>query len=96
MEKGYFFPRNIPLEKYIEDIGKLPKGKPWKWLHDTRVREKGLFIPTDVDVKYVKHSWGKEVKIKNARNSVRTVKTYLSKGIRKSKSKNVVIHIGNE
>lgn len=99
MEKGYYFPRNIPLDKYIRDIGHLKPGKPWKWLHDTRVKEVGLFIPTDVDVKYVKHSWAKEKKVKklkSARNSVRTIRTYLNKGIRKSRSSskaNLVINI---
>ena len=94
MEKGYFFPRDIPLEEYIHDIGKLQRGKRWKWLHDRRVKERGLFIPTDVDVKYVKHSWGKEKKVKSARKSARSVTTYLHKSLRKSKSKaNVAISI---
>lgn len=87
MEKGYYFPRNIPLQRYITDIGKLKRGGHWKWLHDTRVKERGLFIPTDVNVEYVKHSWGKEAKVKSARNSVRTIRTYLNKGIGKSKSR---------
>jgi hypothetical protein len=102
MEKGYYFPRNIPLQQYIIDIGKLKRGSHWKWLHDTRVRERGLFIPTDVNVEYVKHSWGKEAKVKSARKSVRTIRTYLNKGIgrgrtksRNSSRKNVTITIKN-
>jgi hypothetical protein len=88
MEKGYYFPRNIPLREYVDDIGKLKRGAPWKWLQDTRVHVKGgLFIPTDVNVEYVKHSWGKEAKVTRARNSVRTVRTYLNRGIKKSRSK---------
>ena len=94
MEKGYYFPRNIPLDKYIHDIGKLKSGAPWKWLHDTRVRERGLFIPTDVNVEYVKHSWGKEAKVKSARKSVRTVRTYLNMGLRnRTRRNNVAISI---
>jgi hypothetical protein len=99
MEKGYYFPRNIPLQRYITDIGKLKRGGHWKWLHDTRVKERGLFIPTDVNVEYVKHSWGKEAKIKSARKSVRTIRTYLNKGIgrrsRNGSRKNVAITINN-
>jgi len=97
MEKGYFFPRDIPLDEYIDDISKLRRGKPWKWLQDRRVKERGLFIPTDVDVKYVKHSWGKEKKVKSVRKSVRTIPTYLHKSIgknlRKSKRSNIAITI---
>ena len=94
MEKGYYFPRNIPLRDYITEIGKLKAGAPWKWLHDTRVRENGLFVPTDVNVEYVKHSWGKEVRVKRAKNSVRTVRTYLNKGLRsKSKKNHVTINM---
>jgi hypothetical protein len=88
MEKGYYFPRNIPLQQYIIDIGKLKRGAQWKWLHDTRVKERGLFIPTDVNVEYVKHSWGKEAKVKSARKSVRTVRTYLNKGIGRGRNRN--------
>jgi hypothetical protein len=95
MEKGYYFPRNIPLREYIDDIGQLKWGAPWKWLHDTRVKVKGgLFIPTDVNVEYVKHSWDKEIKrVTRARNSVRTVRTYLNKGIKKSRSKSKKNHV---
>ena len=87
--------RNIPIEDYVKDIGRLDTGSHWTFLDRGIKIKHGFLIPDTVKVQKIKNTQPFMSKVKTytnhgSRNHTKytlKVKTYLNKPLRSSRSR---------